>query len=425
MTNESSASNNGAAIQPWVVGVRFSKVGKIYHFDARNVPDITAGDFVVVETARGWQLGQVAEVLRDSNVVPEGGLKPVDRRATPRDLVIRQSWQCREEGVVAECQKRSRDLKLQGVKIIQAEYSFDGSRLTIMFSTETEEKVELKSLRQDMQRQYAPAQVELRQIGPRDVAKLLGGMGACGLENRCCSRFLTDFSSISIRMAKEQDISLTPNEITGMCGRLRCCLIYEYDFYVEARSQLPKRNKRVMTPQGEGKVLDVYPLRGAILVDIPDVGAREFAKGEFSLADENARPADKPEKTEKDEPPASETQAAAPETRRPDNRRDIRREPRNDQRNEQSGEQRGGRPDRRQQGQDGQNPRPAHAHRPVQDGPNPNQKPMHRPAQHGGQKPSPRPQQQGQQPEQRQRPPQQPNQGGEDRPRSDQPRRKK
>jgi cell fate regulator YaaT (PSP1 superfamily) len=106
----------------------------------------------------------------------------------------------------------------------------------------------------------------MRQIGPRDVAKFLGGMGACGIETRCCSKFLTDFSPISIKMAKEQGISLTPNEITGMCGRLRCCLIYEYEQYVEARKTLPKRNKRVVTPKGEGKVIDVLPMSEKIVV---------------------------------------------------------------------------------------------------------------------------------------------------------------
>jgi cell fate regulator YaaT (PSP1 superfamily) len=100
------------------------------------------------------------------------------------------------------------------------------------------------------------------------VAKFIGGMGACGIETRCCSKFLTDFSPISIKMAKEQGISLTPNEITGMCGRLRCCLIYEYEQYVEARKQLPKRNKRVVTPKGEGKVVDVLPLSNKVVVAI-------------------------------------------------------------------------------------------------------------------------------------------------------------
>ncbi|MGE5249660.1 MAG: regulatory iron-sulfur-containing complex subunit RicT, partial [Bacteroidota bacterium] len=126
----------------------------------------------------------------------------------------------------------------------------------------------------DMQRMHPNSQVEMRQIGPRDVAKLLGGMGACGLETRCCSKFLTDFSPISIKMAKEQGISLTPSEITGMCGRLRCCLIYEYEQYVEARKHLPKRNKRVVTPRGEGKVVDVLPLANKVIVAIEAEGER-------------------------------------------------------------------------------------------------------------------------------------------------------
>ena len=165
-----------------------------------------------------------------------------------------------------ECRARAAELKLNGVKIVAAEFNYDGSRLTFLFSTESEEKVDLKSLKKDMNRKYSKSQVEMRQIGPRDVAKIIGGMGACGLETRCCSKFLTDFSPISIKMAKEQGISLTPSEITGMCGRLRCCLIYEYEQYVAARKELPKRKKRVVTPNGEGKVLDIAPLSGMVTV---------------------------------------------------------------------------------------------------------------------------------------------------------------
>ena len=271
--------------QPNIVGVRFSKIGKVYHFDANTI-DIRVGDSVIVETSRGWQLGQVAQKVSDPVLPPEGNWKPVDRLATPRDLLLRQVWQQRETEVVAICKERAKAIGLSNVKVISAEYSFDGSRLAIMYSSENEEKVDLRSLRSDIQKQFAPAQVEIRQIGPRDVAKIIGGMGACGLENRCCSKFLTDFSSISIKMAKEQGISLTPSEITGMCGRLRCCLIYEYEQYVQARKELPKKNKRVKTPLGEGKVIDVFPLRQAVLVVLPDEGRREFGKEEIQPADE-------------------------------------------------------------------------------------------------------------------------------------------
>jgi hypothetical protein len=252
---------------------------------------------------------------------------------------------------------------------VAAEYSFDGSRLAIMFSTENEEKADLKSLRSEMQKLYAPSQVEMRQIGPRDVAKILGGMGACGLETRCCSKFLTDFSSISIRMAKEQGISLTPTEITGMCGRLRCCLIYEYDQYVAARATLPKRNKRVITPQGEGKVVDVFPLREAVLVDIPDVGYREFTREEIKPAEEyeafqkkaaagcgeengaGCTCGKKDGERRVDDPAAQAGDATQPpqppSAPRPDDRQQ-RQQPRRDPRGDRGGGDRGGQP--RQQG---------------------------------------------------------------------------
>jgi cell fate regulator YaaT (PSP1 superfamily) len=210
----------------------------------------------------------VAQVLSEAPPPPEGGWKTVERRATPRDLLLQQSWQSKQTEAMINCRARAAELGLAEIKIIAAEYNYDGSRLAFMFSTDSEEKVDLKSLKKDMQKLYPITHIEMRQIGPRDVAKLIGGMGACGLETRCCSKFLTDFSPISIKMAKEQGISLTPNEITGMCGRLRCCLIYEYEQYVEARKQLPKRNKRVVTPKGEGKVIDVLPLTNKVLVAI-------------------------------------------------------------------------------------------------------------------------------------------------------------
>jgi cell fate regulator YaaT (PSP1 superfamily) len=255
-------------MQPTIIGVRFTKIGKIYHFDCTAVPDVGIGERVIVDTSRGRHLGEVAQVLPEPPAPPEGGWKSVERRATPRDLLLQQSWQAKQTEAMINCRARASELGLTQVKIVAAEYNYDGSRLAFLFSTDSEEKVDLKSLKKDMQRLYPNSQIEMRQIGPRDVAKIIGGMGACGLETRCCSKFLTDFSPISIKMAKEQGISLTPNEITGMCGRLRCCLIYEYEQYVEARKQLPKRNKRVVTPKGEGKVVDVLPLTNKVVVAI-------------------------------------------------------------------------------------------------------------------------------------------------------------
>jgi len=291
-------------MDPVIVSIRFNPIGKAYHFDAAKVPDLKPGEFAIVETSRGWQLGQVVQKIENPTAPPEGAWKLVDRRASSRDLVMRQAWQAKEADVLAKAQQRAGEMKLHGIKVVSAEYSFDGSRLVIQFSTEGEEKIELKGLRIDLQKSFSPSQVELRQIGPRDVAKLMCGMGACGLEQRCCSGFLTEFSSISIRMAKEQGISLTPAEITGMCGRLRCCLIYEYDHYVELRSQLPKKNKRVMTPAGEGKVIDVVPLRLRVLVEIPNVGYREFGKEEISLVQDGPEPRNQSQK--KEEPSENE-----------------------------------------------------------------------------------------------------------------------
>lgn len=267
---------------PIVVGIRFQKIGKIYHFDASNQADIQVGDFAVVDTSRGRQLGEVVQLLGEQNGTFEGGpLKSIQRRATPRDLVMRQIWQKKELEAMINCRAKAAELKVEGIKIVTAEYTYDGSRLTFLYNTEAEEKVDLKKLRGAMQRLYNRTKVEMRQIGPRDMAKIIGGMGACGMENRCCSMFLTEFSPISIKMAKEQGISLTPSEITGMCGRLRCCLVYEYEQYVEARKQLPKRNKRVVTLEGEGKVVDIYPLKQSVLVELDNGRVQEYTQEEI------------------------------------------------------------------------------------------------------------------------------------------------
>jgi cell fate regulator YaaT (PSP1 superfamily) len=269
-----------------VVGIRFQEVGKIYHFDAKDFRDLRTGDFAVVETSRGKQLGEVVQLVDEPSRPPHGSWKPITRIATPRDLLMRQLWQRKALEAMINCREKAAEMNLEGVKIVSAEYTFDGKRLSFFYSTETEERVDLKSLKRKLQRTYKKTRVELRQIGPRDVAKIIGGMGACGMDAQCCSKFLTEFSPISIKMAKAQGISLTPSEITGMCGRLRCCLIYEYQQYIDARKQLPKRNKRVITPQGEGKVVDSYPLKDSVLVEVEGVGREEFGRLDIEPWDE-------------------------------------------------------------------------------------------------------------------------------------------
>jgi cell fate regulator YaaT (PSP1 superfamily) len=284
-----------------IIGVRFMRVSKLYHFDASEYPDVRPGDRVIVETTRGRQLGEVVQhVPREKQSPPDGGFKRIEGLASARDLIMEQHWKSKETEAMINCRARAHELQLEGVKVVKAEYSYDGSRLTFLFSGPDEQnpaggggqvpaKVDLKSLRDDMQGQHPQQVVQMRQIGPRDVAKIIGGLGACGLENRCCSMFLTEFSPVSIKMAKEQGISLNPEEITGMCGRLRCCLVYEYEQYVAARKLLPKRNKVVITPRGKGKVVDVNPLKESVWVDIQEGEiwrSYEFMKTDIQPADE-------------------------------------------------------------------------------------------------------------------------------------------
>lgn len=250
-----------------VIGLRFQKLGKMYHFKTGRIAnnEIQPGDHVVVETKRGRQLGQVVTFIEPDQVSRRRGMRSVERLATPRDLVMKQVWQEKELSSLITCREKASDLGLKDVKFVKAEYSFDGTWLTFYYATENK-KLNTNQLRTTLNRTLR-TRVEMQLIGPRDVAKLLGGHGACG-QPRCCSTFLTEFSPISIKMAKEQGISLSPQEITGMCGRLRCCLVYEYEQYVAAKKQLPRRNKRVGTPHGEGKVLDVLALKDAVLVDV-------------------------------------------------------------------------------------------------------------------------------------------------------------
>ena len=273
-------------MQSHIVGIRFQKVGKVYHFDASGIDELKVGDFAVVDTSRGRQLGEVVQLVAEPSPPPDGSWKPIHHRATPRDLVLRQIWQKKEVEAMINGRAKLAELKIEGVKIVAAEFTFDGSRLSFLYSTEGEGKIDLRALRRAMQRLYPRARVEMRQIGPRDVAKILGGMGACGMANRCCSMFLTEFSPISIKMAKEQGISLTPSEITGICGRLRCCLVYEYEQYVSARKEMPKRGKKVVTPSGEGKVIDMYPLKDSVLVELDSGLRQEFIKADLQPWDE-------------------------------------------------------------------------------------------------------------------------------------------
>ncbi|HDD24857.1 MAG TPA: stage 0 sporulation family protein [Chloroflexi bacterium] len=247
--------------------MRFHPTGKLYDFDACNFPDLRDGDFVVVETARGQQLGQVIRLRLASSGRKAGkGLKPVVRLATGADMIRRQRWRDLEQQALTFVRQVSRRMGLP-IKLALAEYAFDGSHLTVLYTSE-EKKLNLEPLKGELQEVF-DVPVEIRRIGPRDFARLMGGYGACG-EPRCCARFMSEFVPVAIKMAKLQGVSLNPADITGMCGRLRCCLAYEYELYQEACKLMPRRKKRVQTPYGKGKVIDLLPLKGVVVVQLED-----------------------------------------------------------------------------------------------------------------------------------------------------------
>lgn len=265
------------------VAIRFQKLGKLYHFKLDSDMDVQPGDHVIVETKRGQQLGQIVAFIEPESLHRPTNVKSIKSVATPRDLVLKQVWEAKELDALITCRERAEEIGIKDAKFLKAEYSFDGSWLTISFNSENK-KLDLKPLQRALNRVFR-SRVELRPVGPRDVAKIMGGYGACGAP-RCCSTFLTEFSPVSIKMAKAQGISLSPQEITGMCGRLRCCLVYEYEQYVEARKHLPKKGKRVDTPYGKGKVIDVRVLRDAVLVALENGDQREISRRELEPSDE-------------------------------------------------------------------------------------------------------------------------------------------
>jgi cell fate regulator YaaT (PSP1 superfamily) len=252
-----------------IAGVRFHKVGKLYHFDASGYPELNPGDYVIVETRRGRQMGQIMGWLAPEKLeVPPNQLRRIKSPATPRDMMMKMLWEAKEVGALIDVREAAdglRELEEVGVKFIKAKYNYDGSVLSVLYTSE--EQANTTNLRRRLNQRF-DTRIDLRRIGARDAAKLIGEYGACGAP-RCCSTHLTDFSPISIKMAKAQGISLNPSEITGMCGRLRCCLIYEYEQYLEARKHLPKKGKRVGTPHGVGKVIALNPLldRVTVIVD--------------------------------------------------------------------------------------------------------------------------------------------------------------
>ena len=278
-----------------IVGVRFKKAGKIYYF-LPGEETLTLADGVIVETARGVEYGTVVigpkEVAKDSLVMP---VKEVMRKATPKDLQQLEKNEEREEKAFAICLEKIAKRKLP-MKLINVEYTFDMNKIVFFFTADG--RIDFRELVKDLATVFR-TRIELRQVGVRDEAKVLNGIGACG-RPLCCSNFLGDFSPVSIRMAKDQNLSLNPTKISGVCGRLMCCLNYEDDLYKKGGDLYVKKDrtpsprdveppgigKEVVTDEGIGKVLKVNHHKHTVKVQLEAGRTIDLKWSDVALPDE-------------------------------------------------------------------------------------------------------------------------------------------
>jgi cell fate regulator YaaT (PSP1 superfamily) len=264
-----------------VIGIRFKSVGKVYYFDPRGIK-FKLGGHAIVETARGIECGEV--VMANREVVDESIVKPlksVIRAATPEDLAKVEENSRKEKEAFRICLKKIAEHKL-GMKLIDVEYTFDNNKILFYFTADG--RVDFRELVKDLASIFR-TRIELRQIGVRDEAKMLGGLGVCG-KPFCCATFLGDFQPVSIKMAKEQGLSLNPTKISGTCGRLMCCLKFEQEAYEELLRTTPKVNAYVQTPDGKGTVEDVNLLTGWLKVrleDSPEVPPKTYFRQDVQI----------------------------------------------------------------------------------------------------------------------------------------------
>ncbi|MEH7251249.1 stage 0 sporulation family protein [Neobacillus niacini] len=248
-----------------VVGVRFKKAGKIYYFDPGDL-SIQKDDFVIVETVRGVEYGKAVvprkQVEEHDVVLP---LKKVVRIADHKDrMIVEENKQAAQEAYNV-CNEKVNGHQLD-MKLVDVEYTFDRNKVIFYFTADG--RVDFRELVKDLAAIFR-TRIELRQIGVRDEAKMLGGIGPCG-RMLCCSTFLGDFDPVSIKMAKDQNLSLNPTKISGLCGRLMCCLKYENDEYEAAKEQLPDIGEMIQTPQGRGKVVGLNLLERVLQVELKE-----------------------------------------------------------------------------------------------------------------------------------------------------------
>ena len=265
-----------------VIGVRFKEVGKVYYFDPLD-NKLSVGDRVIVETARGLECGEVAvsnKSVSDEDV--KQPLKPLIRIATEKDLNHVAENHLREKEAYKICEKKIAAHKLE-MKLVNVEYTFDNSKIIFYFTADG--RVDFRALVKDLAGVFR-TRIELRQIGVRDEAKMLGGLGVCG-RPFCCTRFMGDFQPVSIKMAKEQGLSLSPVKISGTCGRLMCCLKYEQEAYTDLLRHTPKVGAIVKTPDGKGLVVETNLIARTLKVKLDntpeDVAPKAFKVKECKL----------------------------------------------------------------------------------------------------------------------------------------------
>ena len=262
---------------PIVVGIQFNAVTKVYHFGANDLLDLAGGDHVIVETAKGTEVAQVVEPphnIEQKDVV--GEMKNIVRRASAWDMIQKDIWSRKEQEALALCRTKAREHNLD-IKIVRCDYNYTGGRLLIYFSSES--RVDFRTLVRELARIFR-TRIEMRQIGVRDEAKLLDGVGKCGRQ-LCCTSWLREFTPVSIRMAKNQQLPLNPEEISGVCGRLLCCLSYEDAHYKEQNKKMPKLGAEVITPQGVGRVRHLHPLKETVTVFLESNAIAEFMVDEL------------------------------------------------------------------------------------------------------------------------------------------------
>ena len=291
-----------------IIGIQFQKNGKMYYFDANDV-EANNGSFVIVDTVRGLDLGEVVMSPREMSVPQEAdSLKKVIRVATEQDIQHARENRIKEKEAFWICQNKIAEHKLE-MKLVSVEYAFDGSKILFYFTANG--RVDFRSLVKDLASIFK-TRIELRQIGVRDEAKMLGGLGPCG-RPICCGSFLSQFQPVSIKMAKEQNLSLNPTKISGVCGRLMCCLKYEQDHYEQTRKKMPKIGRIVNTPDGSGPVTELNIVKETVFVRLTNGDTseiKEFPLENISKTGENAQPEKSIENipTEKTEKPSGLTE---------------------------------------------------------------------------------------------------------------------